>query len=172
MERPENGTIYPPISVWNASPGPMKFSCSASAFSLNDTLRNEFEAVACVEIFNPAELHARWLKALPDEVKYHVSTEVGDHRRYVSRKVTYYTPEELMGPDWAIPDMITTSKLRRFAYQDEYRFAFTKTDAFTFQNCTYQLTNRRARPTPKPEEHFSETLELGDLRDICRIVVF
>ncbi len=112
------------------------------------------------------------LKALPDEVKHHVSTEVGDYRRYVSRKVTYYTPEELMVPVWAIPDMITTSKLKRFAYQDEHRFAYTKTDALKFQNCTYQLTNLRARPTPKPEEHFSETLELGDLRDICRIVVF
>jgi hypothetical protein len=142
------------------------------SLSLNDTLRKEFEAVACVEIFDPAELHARWLKALPDEVKNHVSTEVGDYRRYVSRKVAYYTPEELMGPVWAIPDMITTSKLKRFAYQDEYRFAYTKTGAFKFQNCTYQLTNRRARPAPRPEEHFSETLELGGLRDICRIIVF
>jgi hypothetical protein len=67
--------------------------------------------------------------------------------------------------------LLGCGKLKRFAYQDEHRFAFTKTDAFTFQNCTYQLTNRRARPTPKSEEHFSETLELGDLRDICRIVV-
>jgi hypothetical protein len=97
---------------------------------------------------------------------------VGDYRRYVSRKVRYYTPEELMGPVGAIPDMITTSKLKRFAYQDEHRFAYNTTDAFKFQNCTYQLTNWRARPIPKAEEHFSETLELGDLRDICRIVVF
>ena len=63
------------------------------SLSLNDTLRKESEAVACVEIFDPAELHARWLKALPDEVKNHVSTEVGDYRRYISRKVTYYTPK-------------------------------------------------------------------------------
>jgi hypothetical protein len=68
--------------------------------------------------------------------------------------------------------VLSTSKLKRFAYQDEHRFAYTKTDAFKFQNRTYRLTNRHARPTPKPEEHFSETLELGDLRDICRIVVF
>jgi hypothetical protein len=97
---------------------------------------------------------------------------LGDYRRYVSRKVTDYTPEELMGPVWAITDMITSSNLKRFAYQDEHRLAYTKTDAFKFQNCTYQLTNRRARPTTKPEQHLSETLELGDLRDICRIVVF
>ena len=41
-----------------------------------------------------------------------------------------------------------------------------------FQNCTYQITNRRARPAPKPEEQFDETLNLGDLRDICRIRMF
>ncbi len=86
--------------------------------------------------------------------------------------MTYYTPEELMGPVWAIPHMITISKLKRFAHQNEHRFAYTKTDAFKFQNCVYQLTNRRDRPTRKPEEHFSEAVELGDLRDICRIVVF
>lgn len=77
-----------------------------------------------------------------------------------------------MGPVWAIPDMITTGKLKQFAYQDEYRFAYTKTEAFKFQNCTYQLSNPRARPAPNPEEHHDETLQLGDLCDICRIRVF
>ena len=57
--------------------------------------------------------------------------------------MTYYTPEELMGPVWAIPDMITTSKLKRFAYQDEHRFAYTKTDDLKFQNCI--LANQPAR---------------------------
>ena len=142
------------------------------SLSLNDVLKKEFEAVACVEIFDPAELHARWLKAVPDEVRDHVSAGVGDYPRFVSRPVTYYTPEELMGAAWAIPDMITTGKLKQFAYQDEYRFAYTKTDAFKFQNCTYQITNRRDRPAPKPDEHHDETLQLSDLRDICRILVF
>ena len=163
---------------WQRLPDGQRMECITRAheifvfclsLSLNDVLRKEFNAVAAVEIFEPAELHARWLKALPNDVKNHVSVEVGDYPRHVSRKVTYYTPEELMGPVWAIPDMITTCKLKAFAYQAEYRFAYTKTDAFKFQNCTYQITNRRDRPAPKPEEHFDETLELGDLRDICRI---
>jgi hypothetical protein len=166
---------------WQRLPDGQRMECITRAreifvfclsLSLNDTLKKEFEAVAAVERFDPAELHARWQKALPDEVKNHVSAVVGDYPRFVSRKVTYYTPEELMGPVWAIPDLITTGKLKQFEYQDEYRFAYTKTDAFKFENCTYQLTNRRARPTPKPEEHFDETLDLGDLRDICRIRIF
>jgi hypothetical protein len=142
------------------------------SLSLNDILKKEFNAVACVEIYDPAELHARWLKALPDEVKHHVSEGPGDYAKHVSRKVSYYTPQDLLGPVWALPDMITTGKLKRFEYQDEYRFAYTKTDAFKFENCTYSIVNRKARPEPKPHEHLDETLNLGDLRDICRIQVF
>ena len=49
-----------------------------------------------------------------------------------------------------LPDLITTTKLKRFAYQEEYRFAYIATDAFTFQSCIYQLVDRRAKPLPKP----------------------
>lgn len=81
------------------------------------------------------------------------------------------TPHDLPGNVWAIPDLITTTKLKKFAYQEEYRFAYTKTDAFKFENVRVELVDRKARPTPKPEEHSHETLNLGDLRDICRIRV-
>jgi hypothetical protein len=136
--------------------------CMSLTFS--DLLKKEFGAVACVEVFDPAELHGRWLKALPPEAK--------DEKNHVSRKVGYYRPEDLPGPAWALPDLITTTKLKQFEYQDEYRFAYTKTDAFLFQNCTYNIVDRNRTPTPKPEEHFTETLDLGDLRDICRIRIF
>jgi hypothetical protein len=29
--------------------------------------------------------------------------------------------------------------------------AYTTTDAFAFENCTYQIVDRKARPAPKPE---------------------
>jgi hypothetical protein len=134
------------------------------SLTLTDKLKKEFKAVACVEIFDPREFINRWLKALPEDAK-HAS-------KHVSRKVGYYRPEDVPENVWALPDLIATTKLRRFAYQEEYRFAFTTTEAFAFQNCTYQLTDRKARPLPKPEEHHHETLKLGDLRDICRIHEF
>ena len=83
--------------------------------------------------------------------------------------VKYYHGHALPGNVWAIPDLITTTKLKKFAYQVEYRFAYTKTDVFKFENVRVELVDRKARPVPKPEEHFHETLELGNLRDICRI---
>src|ERR1700682_5145826 len=107
---------------WQRLPPGQRMECITSAheifvfclsLSLNDVLRREFEAVSCVEIFDPAELHARWLKALPNEVKTQVSEAPGDYPRGVSRKVTSYTPEELMGPVWALPDLITTGKLKQ-----------------------------------------------------------
>jgi hypothetical protein len=134
------------------------------SLSLNNLLKREFKAVACVEICDPRQFIHRWLKALPDEAK--------KDDKHVCRMVGYYRPEDLPGNVWALPDLITTTKLKRFAYQEEYRFAYTITDAFAFQNCTYRLVDRKARPLPRPEEHHHETLHLGDLRDICKLHEF
>ena len=71
-----------------------------------------------------------------------------------------------------LPDLITTTKLEAFAYQAEYRFAFTLTDAFEFENCRYELVDRKHRPLPTPEEHHHMILVLGDLSDICTLHEF
>jgi hypothetical protein len=134
------------------------------SLSFNEILKKEFKAVACAEIYDPRELINRWLKALPDDEK--------PDGKHISRRVGYYRPEDLPGNVWALPDLITTTKLKRFEYQDEYRFAYTKTNVFAFENCKIEIVDRDARPARKLEEHFKETLELGDLRDICRIHEF
>jgi hypothetical protein len=130
------------------------------SFSFTEELKREFRAKACVEIFHPRKLTERWKRALPVGTKY------------VSRKVGYYLPTDLPGSVWALPDLIATTKPKRFAHQDEYRLAYTTSDAFGFENCKYQLVDRKARPAPKPEEHHHQTLELGSLRDICRLHLF
>ncbi len=134
------------------------------SLSFTEALKKEFKAVACAEIYDPREFSNRWRKALPEEAK--------KDGKYVSRTVGYYRPEDVPGNVWALPDLITTTKLKRFEYQNEYRFAYTTTDAFAFENCSYQIVDRKERPLPKPEEHHDQTLELGDLRDICRIHEF
>ena len=134
------------------------------SLSLSYFLKKEFKAVACAEILYPRAFICRWLNALPEEAKH--------EGKHVARRVGYYRPEDVPGNVWAFPDLIITTKLRRFEYQNEYRLAYTTTDAFAFENCTYQLVDRKARPSPKPEEHLNETLELGNLRDICRLQTF
>jgi len=132
--------------------------------SLTDVLKKEFNAVACAEIVEPRAFIRRWHGALPEGAS--------QEGRHVARRVSYYRPEDMPGNVWALPDLIVTTKLKRFQYQDEYRLAYTTTDAFAFENCTYQLVDRKARPAPRPEEHLRQTLELGNLRDICRIHTF
>lgn len=139
------------------------------SMSFEDALVKEFDAEACVEICNSLKFIQRWQKALPPEALV-TSGAVGDYPKYVSRMVGYYHAHDLPGNVWAIPDLITTTKLKKFAYQQEYRFAYTKTDASRFEKVRIQLVDRKARPLPKPDEHDHETLALGNLRDICRIV--
>jgi hypothetical protein len=139
------------------------------SMSFEDALVKEFDAKACIEICNPLKFIQRWQKALPPEALV-TSGAVGDYQKYACRMVGYYHAHDLPGNAWAIPDLITTTKLKKFAYQQEYRFAYTKTDAFRFENVRIQLVDRKARPLPKPDEHDHETLALGDLRDICRII--
>ena len=133
--------------------------CMSNSFT--DNLKNEFKAVACVKLLDPRMFINRWLDALPEEAK-----KEGKH---VARRVAYYQPEDVPGNVWALPDLIITTKLKRFEYQNEYRLAYTTTDAFGFENCNYQLVDRKARPAPKPEEHSHQTLQLGNLRDICQL---
>jgi hypothetical protein len=134
------------------------------SLSFTEVLKKEFKAVACTEILYPRSFITRWLNALPEGAK-----QEGKH---IARRVGYYKPEDLPGNVWALPDLIITTKLKHFEYQNEYRLAYTTTDAFAFQNCTYQLIDRKARPSPKPEEHIRQTLKLGNLRDICRVHTF
>ena len=134
------------------------------SYSFTEALKKEFNAVACAELLDPRSFIRRWLNALPDAAK-----KEGNH---VARKVSYYKPENVPGNVWALPDPIVTAKLKRFQYQNEYRLAYTTTDAFALENCTYQLIDRKARPTPMPEEHSRQTLELGNLHDFCRIHTF
>ncbi|MGI9071152.1 MAG: hypothetical protein ACR2JB_07495 [Bryobacteraceae bacterium] len=44
--------------------------------------------------------------------------------------------------------------------------------ALDFGQCTQQLIDRKARPLPKPDEHHSISLDVGDLHDICKLHEF
>ena len=110
----------------------------------SDELKSEFGATAYAEITDPREFIGRWHNALPEEAQ--------KKEKHVARKVGYYKAEDLPGNVWALPDLITTTKLKQFQYQDEYRLAFTTTDAFAFENCKYQIVDRKVRPSPRPDE--------------------
>jgi hypothetical protein len=51
-------------------------------------------------------------------------------------------------PRWALPDMIATSKLDRYAWQDEYRLIFSFTDALSFEKVNTRLVRGKVQETP------------------------
>lgn len=74
-------------------------------------------------------------------------------------------------------DKITFERIDCYSWQDEYRFAFSITDALDFGNTSQQLqipapgTTElpKAITIPEPREY---DLTTRSLRDICRIHVF
>ncbi len=130
------------------------------SFALTEELQRQFRAVACVEVLDPRTFINRWQSALPPGAKH------------FARKVNYYRREDVPGNVWPQPELIATTKLAQFAYQQEYRFGFSTTGALDFGQCTQQLVDRKARPLPKPDEHHTLTLDLGDLHDICKLHEF
>ena len=63
----------------------------------------------------------------------------------------YYRETEGGKPRWALPEVIATSKLDSYAWQDEFRLVFSLTDALEFENVNTRLVHRNnAREAPKP----------------------
>jgi hypothetical protein len=133
--------------------------------SMKDELRIRFEAECCVEILKVFNLRARIKARLPA-----AST-------IMAKAVSYYSKNDEIGIRWAFPDKITFEKIDSYTWQDEYRFAFSITDALDFRNTSLQVqipapgTTELPKPIiiPEPREY---DLTTRSLRDICRIHVF
>lgn len=133
--------------------------------SAKDELRVRFEAECCVEVLKVAALCARIEAKLPPG-----ST-------FMTRALSYYSKNDEMGVRWAFPDKITFEKLDGYSWQDEYRFAFSMTDALAFGKTSQQLQIPApgAIELPKPitiSEAREYNITTRGLRDICRIHIF
>jgi hypothetical protein len=92
--------------------------------------------------------------------------------KLISGPVGYYsaTDDSLQKLMNASPEQIVLSKLEGFSYQEEYRFAFSATNALDVGRARHPL--REFKPVPNPSEHHEELLQLGTLRDICKLHEF
>jgi hypothetical protein len=68
-----------------------------------------------------------------------------------------------------LPDRIALSKLTDYAWQDEFRLAFSLTDALAFQNVALALTPTDAAPPPPGGEHAFYDAAVDSLRDLSRV---
>jgi len=127
---------------------------------LSEELRIRFAAVACVEILNIGTLCNRIRAKLPRGATF------------FNRRVLYYDPSEPPMERWALPDKIATSKIDRYAWQCEYRFVVSVTDALSFENVSLTLTADTVSRSESIKAHPTYTLNVGDLRRICRFIEF
>ena len=136
--------------------------------SLTDELREKFEAVACVEILNIKTFCSRIEAALPPNAMF--PGEAG--RTRIGRRVEYYKETEGGNPRWALPDVIATSKLDSYAWQDEFRLVFCLTDALGFEKVNLRLVRDNAEKALKPDQHHHYLVKARSLRGICRLHEF
>jgi hypothetical protein len=132
--------------------------------SASDAKRDRFHAVACVEILQPKAFFRRVQKQLPWKASY--AGRPGRER--LGHPVEYYQPDSDPNPRWACPDLIATSKLESYAWQDEYRLVFSLTDALRFENIHVRVNQTAPPPrTACPSEHHIHDIEIGNLEDIA-----
>jgi hypothetical protein len=114
-------TLVIPAGVFRANAKSEKIFILCASNSMKDELRVRFEAECCVEILKVAALCARIEAKLPAG-----ST-------FLAKAVSYNSATDEIGIRWAFPDKITFEKIDSYSWQDEYRFAFSLTDALAFE---------------------------------------
>ena len=114
---------------------------------------------ACVQIVRFPKLCARIQAALPTSADFY------------ARRVTYYDPAEGGSPRWALPDLIATSKIAKYRWQDEFRILFSLTDSLGFEKAQYQIvTGVPKSPPPRNTPYPEHRMRTRDLHDICRLL--
>ncbi len=132
--------------------------------SMTEERQRRFKATACVEVLDIPKFCGRVQAALPSTATF---PGLPGHMR-IGQRVTYYTEQSAPTPRWALPDLIATSKLAGFAWQDEFRLVFSLTDALAFQNVKLTL-EEQPDTGPDPADHRSYLVKAGGLADIYRI---
>lgn len=134
--------------------------CMSAEF--NSEIAQRFNANACIEIFEPHKLLARF------------RSRVALRRRFcenglVHGAVRYYEPHEPPIVDWALPERIAMRKPKCFEWQKEYRILVPRGNAFQVENVDVTLVPLGHRRTQGMLQHPKVLLRLGNLRKFCRV---
>ena len=130
--------------------------------SFNEDLCSKFQAVVCVEIQDIGAFCARVEAALPANAKF----PNPEGRARIGHRVTYYKATEAGNSRWALPEKIVTSKVDDYAWQNEFRLAFSVTNAFDFENVDTRLVHISHQEAVNPAEHQRYQAKAKHLRDI------
>lgn len=121
----------------------------------DETLLRQFNASACVEIKNIPAFIKRVRSFLPkNSTSYY-------------KRVQYYKESDNPNPRWAVPELISSSKLDRYAHEEESRLLFSTTDALSFESVYLKLVHHSIQQSiEQPKIPFFD-LKIGKIQDIC-----
>ena len=128
-------------------------------------LWDEFGSVICVEITDIPAFCRRVVSRLPANARF----PGRPGRERIGQRVEYYDASDAPDTRWALPDRIALSKLAAFARQEEFRLVFSTTGALDFENVALRLKPADAPPAAPASHHTSYDVDVGSLRDICRV---
>lgn len=129
----------------------------------NEEKRRRFRAVACIEILDAKAFCRRVQRELPNCSRF--GGRPG-HKR-IGQHVEYYEVTEVGNRRWALPDVIASSKLDSYRWQDEFRLVFSFTDALDFEKVQPRIVRGASKRAPNPAEHHSHPLKIGSVGDIA-----
>ena len=137
--------------------------CVSRVFSA--ALWDEFGSVMCVEITDIPTFCRSVASRLPANPRF----PGRPGRERIGQRVAYYDASDAPDTRWALPNRIALSKLAEFAHQEEFRLVFSTTGALAFENVALRLKPAGAPPAPPASHHTSCDVDVGSLRNICRI---
>lgn len=155
-------TMTIPAGAFRASVRSDEIFILCASNSMSDELRIRFEAECCVEILRVKTLCSR------------IKSRLEANSSFLAKPVSYYSKDDEIGIRWAFADRITFEKVDCYSWQDEYRFAFSTTDALAFGKTSQVLqipapgSTELRNPVTLPEPRECE-ISTRSLRDICRI---
>lgn len=130
---------------------------------MSHELQTRFKAKACIQIMRQTNFRQR------------IHFELPRTATFIDRAVTYYSPAEEPGARWALSELITFSKIDTYAWQDEYRYAFSLTDALKYGSTLQHVViasqppgDAVAPPLPAPHHYDIKVKTLGS---VCKLHV-
>ena len=113
-------------------------------------------------------VHIKDVRKFTRRLRTSVQSLSGD-MALLSRPVSYYAEADPPGINWALPDIIATSKRSCFSLQAEHRFAIASRKLMKIGSAIQkiqfgELVHDKGVPMPDPI-----TVNVGDIRDICHV---
>lgn len=131
--------------------------CMSRTFS--NKIWQAFHAVVCIEVIDKRNFLSRARLAAEDAGN---AAHIG--------AVRYYPPSSVPKQIWALPEKVCMSKTKAFDWQDEYRIAFGKPEAFALHNVDLSITSVKHDHSVQPIEVPKHTiLDLGNIERICKV---